>query len=294
MSSEPVTRYGFAVVRRGYRSEQVDAYEAALSTERDAAWERAARLTVLAREMEEDAVRLRETVSRLVPQTYEALGERARELFELGVEQAEAVRAAARRECEAVADEAEADGTRVREAARAYADGVREGADDRARQKLLAARTEADDVRIMARREVKENRREVLETLRVVRERTEGLLVEQEAKHAERWADAEREDAEREAAQDARQVELAERAEAAFAEARHAFADAEESAARLQAEAEERASALVAEARVREDRIARETDRVLREHGEQEDNVRAHMDHIRASLTSLTGNAPVE
>ncbi|WP_320779864.1 cellulose-binding protein [Streptomyces sp. CRN 30] len=294
MSSEPVARYGFAVVRRGYRSAQVDAYEAALSAERDAAWERAARLTVLAREMEEEAGRLREAVARLVPQTYEALGEGARQLFELGVEQAEAVRTDARREHERAAGEAEAAGNRVREAARAYADGVREEAEEGARRVLLAARTEADDVRITARREVKENRRASLEALREVRERTEGLLGEQEAEHAERWAEADRAEAGREAAADARHAELGERAEAAFAEARLTFAEAEESAAQLQSEAEARAAAVLAEARVHEDRVTRETDRVLREHGERADTVRAHMDHIRSSLTALTGNAPVD
>ena len=46
-----------------------------------------ARLTVLAREMGADLALLRETVAGLAPQTYEALGGRARELFELGVDE---------------------------------------------------------------------------------------------------------------------------------------------------------------------------------------------------------------
>ncbi|MCZ9337953.1 cellulose-binding protein, partial [Streptomyces sp. TRM76130] len=47
-ASAPV--HGFVAVRgRGYRPEQVDVRAAVLSRERDAAWERAARLTVLAR-----------------------------------------------------------------------------------------------------------------------------------------------------------------------------------------------------------------------------------------------------
>lgn len=56
MSGASASPHGFATVRgreRGYRPEQVEACAAALSEERDAAWERAARLTVLAREMEE-------------------------------------------------------------------------------------------------------------------------------------------------------------------------------------------------------------------------------------------------
>ena len=47
----------------------------------------------------------------------------------------------------------------------------------------------------------------------------------------------------------------------------------------------------LAEARMREDRVARETERVLREHGEAWDDVQVQMDHVRSSLTALTGRA---
>jgi len=93
VSSASVSSHGFPVVRgRGYRPEQVDACVADLCADRDAAWERAARLTVLARQMDEELGRLRETVARRGPQTYEALGERARRLYELGEQEAAAAR----------------------------------------------------------------------------------------------------------------------------------------------------------------------------------------------------------
>ena len=99
MSGTPVSSHGFAVVRgRGYRPGQVDAYAAALSQDRDASWERAARLTVLAKEMEAELEELRERVVRLAPQTYETLGERARRIFQLGQEEAAALRDGARQE----------------------------------------------------------------------------------------------------------------------------------------------------------------------------------------------------
>ena len=65
-------------------AEEADAYVAALSQDRDDAWERAARLTVLAKEMEAEAAGLREVVSALAPQTYETLGSRAQYLFAAG------------------------------------------------------------------------------------------------------------------------------------------------------------------------------------------------------------------
>ncbi|MYS45305.1 cellulose-binding protein, partial [Streptomyces sp. SID5998] len=98
-SSAAAPVHGFVVVRgRGYRPDQVDAYADALSADRDAAWERAARLTVLAKHMEAEAEALREAVAQLGEQTYESLGQGARRLYELGRQEADAVRDRARRE----------------------------------------------------------------------------------------------------------------------------------------------------------------------------------------------------
>ncbi|WP_043684940.1 coiled-coil domain-containing protein [Streptomyces xylophagus] len=295
MSSASVSSRGFVAVRgRGYRPDQVDAYAAALSQHRDAAWERAARLTVLAKDMEADAERLRETVAGLAPQTYETLGERARRLFELGEEEAAAVRESARLAAREEVARAEARAASVLQAARDDADALRAEVEERARQRLLAARAEADDMRIGARREVKEGRTEALAALREVRQRTAGMLGEQAKEHAERWAEAERFAEERAVALDAQCAERVARAEAALVEAQQAFADAELSDRRRQEEAGERAAEVVAEARVRAERVARDTERVLREHGETWDDVQAHMDHVRSSLTALTGRAAAE
>ncbi|MEU3791803.1 cellulose-binding protein [Streptomyces fructofermentans] len=295
MSSASVSPHGFEAVRgRGYRPEQVDAYAARISGARDAAWERAARLTVLAREMETEAQRLGEVVAGLVPQTYDTLGERARRLLALGEEEAGAVAERARQEARTLLEEAEAAAGLLRADARKAADAVREDASERAAQRLLAARAEADGMRIDARREVKESRGEALAVLREARRRGEALLAEQEKEQAAREERACREAAEREAALDARFEELAERAGAGLVEAERALAEAREATRHLQEDAEARAAELLAEAHVCEDRLARETERVLREHGEEWDCVRAHMDHVRSSLTALTGRAAAE
>ncbi|MDT0609974.1 cellulose-binding protein [Streptomyces lancefieldiae] len=292
MSSASASPHGFVVVRgRGYRPAQADACAEALSQERDAAWERAARLTVLAREMGTELERLRETVAGLAPQDYEALGERARRLFQLGQEEAEALREGARRAAESLMADARDYARGVRETARAHADAVRAEADEWARQRLLAARAEADGMRVAARREVKAGRAEALAALREMRARTTGMLDEQSREHAERGAAAEQAEAERVKALDAHHAELLARAEREMGEAERALADAEAAAARRQEEARARAAEVVAEARVRQERIARETERVLREHGDRWDDVQAHMDSARSSLRSLTGRA---
>jgi len=296
MSSASVSAHGFVTVRgRGYRPGQVDAFTAALCRDRDAAWERAARLTVLAREMEAEAERMRETVARLAPQTYEALGERARRLFLLGEEEAAQVRERARREADERVAQGRAYADGVCRAAREYADTLRVETEDRVRHRLLAARAEADEIRVTARREVKERRTEAVAALREVRRRTVALLADQAKDHAERWAAAERETAERAAALGARHASAVARAEAALREAERACADAEEAARLRQEEAQARAAGIVAEARAREESVARETERVLREHGERRDDVQAHMDHVRESLAALMGGrAPAE
>jgi cell division septum initiation protein DivIVA len=295
MSSASVSPQGFVAGRgRGYRPDQVDAYAEALSRDRDAAWERAARLTVLAKEMEAEAERMRELVAGLPAQTYEILGESARRLFELGVEEAVSLRENARLEARRAVEEAEAAAEGAREAARAEADAVRGEAEERARHRLLAAQAEADEMRVAARREVKECRGEALAALREMRQRTEGLLADQEREHLERWEEAGRAAADRQDAFDAHQGPLVARAEQGLAEAEQALADARETARRRQEHAEVQAAELVAEASVIADRVARETERVLREHSERWDVVRAHMDHVRSSLAALTGRAAAE
>lgn len=287
--------YDFVTVRgRGYRPEQVDTFLAALSQDRDAAWERAARLTVLAKDMEAEAARMSEVVEQLPPQTYETLGDRAQRVFRLVLEEAAAVRDNARRALTDGVVQAEACAENARCAAQEEADALRADTEERARQLLLAARAEADEIRIGARLEVKEMRGEALAALREVAQRTTGMLAEQAKEHAERWAEAEREEVARAAAVEADTAERIARAEAALSEAKRALGEAEEWEHRSQEAARVRAAEILAEARVREERIARETERVLREHGETWDNVQAHMDHMRDSLISLTGRAAAE
>ncbi|SED58105.1 hypothetical protein SAMN05216532_5004 [Streptomyces sp. 2231.1] len=295
MSSASMPPQGFVTVRgRGYRPEQVDARLTALWRERDAAWERAARLTVLAKDMEAEAARLRETVSGLAPQDYATLGASARRLFRLALEEERDIGERARRAAHECVARAEADAEKVLRAARKAADTLRAEADEHARRRLLAARAEADALRVGARREVRKGRGEALAAVREVRRRTSGLLDGMSREHTGHWAGAEREENERAAGLEARYAERISRAQAVLSEAGRALADAEASARRVQEEAHARAAGIVADARAREEGIVRCTEQVLREHGEAWDDARAHMDEARSDLTSLTGPAAAE
>ncbi|MCZ9344815.1 cellulose-binding protein, partial [Streptomyces sp. TRM76130] len=136
------------------------------------------------------------------------------------------------------------------------------------------------------RRAVKAGRGAVLGVLREARRRTAGILAEQAGEHAARWAAAERQDVERAAAVEARAAESLARAERLLADAGRDLADAEESARRLLEEARGRAADVLAGARAYEERVARETERVLREHGERWDAVQAQTDQVRSRLSA--------
>ncbi|WP_328431648.1 cellulose-binding protein [Streptomyces sp. NBC_00453] len=295
MSSASVSPHGFWVVRgRGYCPDQVDAFADALSLDRDAAWERAARLTVLAKDMDAEAALLQETVAQLAPQTYETLGEGAQQLFQCVEEEAAAVRERARQEAQRLLHEAQEYATGVSDAAQAHADAVCGEADERARQRLLAAQTEADNIRVGARRAVKAGRGEALAALREERQRASVMRAEQAREFAERLAELEQIETERVAAREVRGTERLTRAKEELAETKRAFGQAQEFAHRSMDEARARAAEILAGARLREEQIVRETEQVLREHGERSDEVQAQMDNVRNSLTALTGSTSGE
>ncbi|MEV6649340.1 cellulose-binding protein [Streptomyces sp. NPDC051219] len=293
--SAPVSPQGLAVVRgRGYRPDEVDRYLARLSVSRDDAWERAARLTVLAKQMEAEAVRLREVVATLAPQTYDDLGERARRILDLAQEEAAAVCAAAADDADAMREAAEVAGRKAADTAREWAESARADADAYARQLLLGAQHDAEETRRAARREVKDSRDAALTALKKMRQEAADVLAGVEEDQARRWDAAEREYADRAAELDAKHVELEAYAEGMLMEAQRAFTEAEETARHGQEDAEAQGAELLAQARARADRLARDTERVLREHAEAEEEMRAHMENINSSLAALTGRAAAE
>ncbi|MET7713647.1 cellulose-binding protein [Streptomyces sp. NPDC005407] len=295
MSAASVSPHGFVAVRgRGYPLKETDAYVTSLSQDRDDAWERAARLTVLAREMEAEAAGLRERVAALAPPTYETLGRRAESLLALAVEASEELRATSQDEAQAVIEASDAAARRTRDAAREHADSARADAEARAQQTLLAAQATADEIRIEARRDVKERRGEAVAAWKDMRLRTESALADLETEQAGRWEAVERELADCSAQLDARHAELTADAEAGLSEAKCILAESEEYTRHGQEDAEARAAELLAEARACAERIARETERLLREHEESREEMEAHMAHISNSLAALTGRAAAE
>ncbi|NEB94094.1 cellulose-binding protein, partial [Streptomyces bauhiniae] len=101
----------------------------------------------------------------------------------------------------------------------------------------------------------------------------------------------ERADAERESAAEARLAERTARAEAELAAAARALEEAAVRARHCQDEACARAAEILAGARLHEERTARETEHVLREHSDTWDDVQDQTSRVRDRLTELTGRA---
>ncbi|MGW2259869.1 cellulose-binding protein [Streptomyces sp. NPDC001780] len=296
MGTAPLSVHGFVSVKgRGYRPEQVDLRVSVLCRQRDELWERAARLTVLARDMEGEAEVLRARVAALVPQTYESLGPGAQRVLAAAVEEEAALRARTREECRALLAAGEAAGRRVTEAAGEQAEAVRAEAEACAGRVLAAARESAEAERAEAVRGIEEQRGEVLASVEEVRLRTQAVIDELERDRAERLAAQDREFADRKQGVQAANAERETYAESALVDAQRLFSEAREQARRVQEESQERAAELLAQARARAEGIARETERLLAEHVRTRDEVRAHMARVQQSLSALTGGrAPAE
>ncbi|MFI8005618.1 cellulose-binding protein [Streptomyces sp. NPDC086010] len=293
MSGGPVSAHGFVGVRgRGYSPEQVDRAVASLSAERDAALDRISRLTALAEELAAESARLAGVVASLAPQTYVSLGERAQRILALAEAEAESERGAALEEAQALRDAADEAGRAAREAARERSGEVRAAADAAAEEELAAARDRAGALVEDARREAGETRGAADAEMAETRRRTAGVLTHQEQEHTERGKAMDAETAAAEAAAAEREAEFAARGEALLVQGRKRSAEAEEAARHRQEDAEARAAELLSEARAAEERVGRETDRILREHLESREELQAHMTHVRNSLAALTGRVP--
>ncbi|MFF0336748.1 cellulose-binding protein [Streptomyces fimicarius] len=291
MSAGPVSA-SFDVVGvrgRGYRPEQVDRAVAARTAERDSALAKVSRLTALAEELAGEAARLAETAAALPEPDYAELGERAQRILGLAREQAAALRADAETAGQELADTADAEARAAGEAAREAADAVRAAAVAAAEERVAGAVREAEGILAAAREEAERVRGAAEAAMAQTRSRTASVLAHQDQEHTERQQAAEADIAAAEAESEARHTALTERAEALLAEAGRDLAAVQEAARHGQEDAEARAAEILSEARVREERVVRETERILREHEEGREEVQAHMAHVRSSLAALTG-----
>ncbi|SHL98188.1 coiled-coil domain-containing protein [Actinacidiphila paucisporea] len=291
-SNTTASSTGFEQARgrsHGYRPDQVDRFLEELSEDRDAAWERAARLTVLANEMEAECAALREQVGALPPDGFESLGPGAQELMRLVEEEAAAVRERAEVEAQYARDAAETARRTLQDEARAAASARLAAAEDQAERTLDEACSRAAEILGHARGEADTVRGEAGQTLDAMRQDVERSEAEADKERQERLDALEHELGEHDAGVDSRLADLLADAERRLDAAHKERAAAEEALRTQQDEAEERAASMLAQARSHEEQVRRESERLLREHEEHRDEIRSHLAHVRATLASLTG-----
>lgn len=288
--SSTLSPHGFSTVRgRGYRPAQVDARLDALLLECEELREQDARLEVLAKELSDEADRLRAVVAALPEPTFESLGERALRILREAEEQAAELTELAATDTERLRGEAREAGQALCDAAEKAADQQRAEAASAAEETVRAATEAAGELLTAARTEAEETGRAAREKLAEVARRGSALLERQDEDHSGQSEALAKELAGLEAETSASVTALEERGEVALATAKRLYSEAEEAARHAVEDAEAQAAEIVAEARVRADRIARETERVLRGHEESATELRAHLAHVRATLAALTG-----
>lgn len=288
--SSTLSPHGFSAVRgRGYRPAQVDARLDALLLECAELREQDGRLTVLARELSDEADRLRAVVAALPEPTFASLGERASRILREAEEQATELAEMAAADTEQLRAEAREAGQALCDAAEEIADKRREEAAGAAEDAVGEMTEQARDLLATAEAEATQTSRSAREELAEVARRSTVLLERQEKDHQEQRDAVTSELTRREAENTAAVATLEERGETVIAAAKRAYAEAEQASRRGLDDAQAQAGELVAEAKVRADRVARETDRVVRAHEANAAELRAHLTHVRATLAALTG-----
>ncbi|MCT2593020.1 cellulose-binding protein [Streptomyces sp. N2-109] len=288
-SSSP---HGFVVVRRGYRPSQVDGRYSDLLEERDTAQRQAERLTATADTAAEEAARLTALAATLTPPTYDSLGARAQSLLTIAAAEGDDLRADAETAAQQLTEAAEAEALAVRTAAHDTAQRVRAEAETSAAHTEQAAETRAEALRAAGKEEAEATRTAAEAALEEMTRHCTELLSVQEKQHLTESDTLDHELSETLGEAEARIAAQAARAEQVLTEARRAFADAEEAARHQLEDAEAQGTALLTEAHALEERIERETDRILSGHAEQGRELRQRMTHIRNSLAALTGRVP--
>ncbi|SCE00659.1 hypothetical protein GA0115236_13201, partial [Streptomyces sp. IgraMP-1] len=144
-----------------------------------------------------------------------------------------------------------------------------------------------------ARAEAQAERAAAEAALDEARQLTARTLAGQERDLAAREAEAERELDERDTVARGHEGALDDHGDAVLAEARRRHAEAEETVRRTDQEAQTQAAELLQRAQATADRVATEAERLVRDHEEQREALRARMEHIRTALAALTGRGVV-
>ncbi|WP_416875266.1 hypothetical protein [Kitasatospora sp. SC0581] len=289
--SDAVPQYGFTQARRGYVPEQVDRALAALTAQRDEAWERLSVLGAGIRQMEARLADIRRTAEDAPEPDYQVLSEQAAGLAAMAENEARAVREKAERFAEDLRDEVYEAGQAADRAAKEYGTTTRTDADAAARRTEERTRAEAEGIRSDADRESRSARDAATAYAAKVRVAAAEASEQAEAELATRRRKADETFAAAQAKADAEDTEVSATAERRVKEAEQQRETVLNRIKQLETDAQAKADQLIEQARREAEKINAESEREQREFDTRLDTVQQHLDHIKATLASLTGAA---
>ncbi|MFJ6383419.1 hypothetical protein ACIQI7_25870 [Kitasatospora sp. NPDC092039] len=289
--SDAVPQYGFTQARRGYAPEQVERALAALTAQRDEAWERLSVLGAGIRQMEARLADIRRTAEEAPDPDYQVLSEQAAGLAAMAENEARAVREKAERFAEDLRDEVYEAGQAAASAAKEYAAATRADADAAARRTEERTRAEAEGIRSDADRESRAVRDAATAYAAKVRVAAAEAGEQAEAELAARRRKADETFAAAQAKADAEDAEVSATAERRVKEAEQQRETVLNRIKQLETDAQAKADQLIERARREAEEINAASEREQREYDARLDTVQQHLDHIKATLASLTGAA---
>ncbi|WP_344447101.1 hypothetical protein, partial [Kitasatospora nipponensis] len=289
--SDAIPSYGFTAARRGYAPDQVDHAMAALTAQRDEAWQRLSLLGAQLRELEQRLVATRQAAADAPEPDYATLSEQAADLMAIADNEARAVRDKARQRSEEtgrqVREAAQAAGT----AATAYADATRAEAQQAARRIEERTRAEAEKLRGEADRDARAIRDGATGEAAKTRVAAAEAGERAEAKLAELRRDADQRFAAEEAAAAAEDAKISLAAERRLKEAEQHRENVLGLIKQTDTDAQAKADQLIDQARREAGRINAACVSEREAFDKKLATVQTHLDHIKGTLASLTGKA---
>ncbi|MFE0463466.1 hypothetical protein ACFW1A_29860 [Kitasatospora sp. NPDC058965] len=289
--SDAIPSYGFTSARRGYAPEQVDHALAALTAQRDEAWQRLSRLGAQVRDLEIALANAKQAAAEAPEPDYATLSEQAGDLMAIADNEARQIRDKAERFAEDTRDETYQAGQELQGKAAEYAATTRADADQAARRTDERTRAEAEKLRGEADRDARAIRDGATAEAAAVRVRAAEAGERAEAKLAELRRDADERFAADEAAAQAEDTKLSTVAERRLKEAEQHRETTLGLIKQIEVDAQAQADQQVERARREAERIGTASAEERAEFDKRLSTVQTHLDHIKGTLASLTGKA---
>jgi cell division septum initiation protein DivIVA len=290
--SDAVSPHGFTVTRRGYEISQVEQAIDDVTAERDSAWQQLSDVGEQVRGLEQELADAVRAAAEAEPPSFAELGEGAVRLLALAQEQASLLAADTARLAEQQMARARGEAAQLSTGIRDYAARLRAEADEAYRSGLEWARSQAEALNDEAGREARAAREAAGAEAAEI-----GARAGAESRDAQEWLAGQQRAADREQQEQEEWLQAWEQEVTAGAERKQGEGERHLKAVRalvadIDADAATQAARTVEAAHREAARIAAVAEREEAVLAERRGELQAHLDHIRQTLTVLTGAEP--